>query len=238
MILFPYLNAIDLVIFLQVSKACYALLDVRSKHCVNFQILFREWGIELTTQEVEETFISTSRTLQKAKNWVIPISITKSKHIIPENSGLLITGTVMIPNIKQITVKSEEEIKNLRINHVSWGFFSVGFNLNDGQKCLAGTLFSNSHTFDPAKKITKVECIINRNEKNIIRINFYSYNQRICKVELESSNVRNNIKKNGGRREIFLIADDEQLIGCELDHTKFYFRGVTWIKIKMQKMGA
>ena len=54
----------------------------------------------------------------------------------------------MIPNIKQIAVKSEEEIKNLRINFVKWGFLSIGFNLNDGQECLAGTEFSNSHTFD------------------------------------------------------------------------------------------
>ena len=33
-----------------------------------------------------------------------------------------------------------------------------------------------------------------------------------------------------GRREVFEIADDEQLIGCELDHDKDLFVGVTWIK--------
>ena len=42
------------------------------------------------------------------------------------------------------------------------------------------------------------------------------------------------VKKNGGRSETFEIADDEQLIGCELYHTSFDFLGVTWIKWKFK----
>ena len=37
----------------------------------------------------------------------------------------------------------------------------------------------------------------------------------------------------GKRREIFDIADNEQLIGCELDHNWTYYLGVTWLKIKL-----
>jgi hypothetical protein len=46
------------------------------------------------------------------------------------------------------------------------------------------------------------------------------------------------VKKYGGRVETFEIADDERLIGAELacvvnDDGKDYFKGVTWIKMKV-----
>ncbi len=49
------------------------------------------------------------------------------------------------------------------------------------------------------------------------------------------------VKKFGGRVEVFEIAEDEQLIGCELDEINpeydggdnDYFKSVTWIKIKL-----
>jgi hypothetical protein len=37
----------------------------------------------------------------------------------------------------------------------------------------------------------------------------------------------------GGRREVFVIADDEQLIGCELDHNDDSFLGLSWLKWKI-----
>jgi hypothetical protein len=46
------------------------------------------------------------------------------------------------------------------------------------------------------------------------------------------------VKEYGGRVEVFEIAEDEQLIGCELhemtyDNGNSDFVGVTWIKIKL-----
>ncbi len=46
------------------------------------------------------------------------------------------------------------------------------------------------------------------------------------------------VKKFGGRVEVFEIAENEQLIGCELDECTdengyYHFGGVTWIKIKL-----
>ena len=41
------------------------------------------------------------------------------------------------------------------------------------------------------------------------------------------------VKKYGERKEIFSIADDEQLIGCKLDIAWDYFEGVTWFKMKL-----
>ena len=41
------------------------------------------------------------------------------------------------------------------------------------------------------------------------------------------------MKAMGGRVEVFDIAEDEQLIGCELDSDKDYFLGVKWIKMRL-----
>ncbi len=72
-----------------------------------------------------------------------------------------------------------------------------------------------SHTFDPNKKITKVECIIHKDEDCIIRMNFYSGQERLVQV-LESDDWF--VKQYGKRVESFEIAYDEQLIGCELTY--------------------
>ena len=42
------------------------------------------------------------------------------------------------------------------------------------------------------------------------------------------------IKAYGGRVEVLDIAEDEQLIGCELDQIRSFFRGVTWVKMKIR----
>ena len=113
---------------------------------------------------------------------------------------------------------------------------TIGFTLNDGQTCKAGTEDCNkSHSFDPTKKITKIEVIIYKHEKMIMQINFYHHQQRLVKVGYGDGGV----KTWGGRVELFEIADDEQLIGCKLNETKvrsgdIYFCGVTWLTMKIR----
>ena len=89
--------------------------------------------------------------------------------------------------------------------------------------------FESSHTFDPSKKITKIECILGKNEQKIRQINFYHHEERLAKVGL----LDGDLKMRAGRREVFEIADDEQLIGCDLDYCKNRLRGVTWMKWKI-----
>ena len=69
-----------------------------------------------------------------------------------------------------------------------------------------------SHTFDPSKKITKIEHVI-QNENRILRINFYSGKEKLVMVGFDNERVKFN-----ARIEEFVIGEDEQLIGCELDH--------------------
>ena len=77
-VLFSLLNPKGLAKFIRLNKNCKQLLDPRSKYCVNFQVLFEAWGIQLTPGDVGETLISTARALQVAAKCIILKSITKS----------------------------------------------------------------------------------------------------------------------------------------------------------------
>ena len=63
-----------------------------------------------------------------------------------------------------------------------------------------------------------------------MQINFYRNEVRIVKVGATDDNM---IYKTD-RREIFEIADDEQLIGCELDLDEMkHYCGMMWLKMKI-----
>ncbi len=159
-----------------------------------------------------------SRALQLAAKLFILKSIVKSKRIIPNNLVEDITGTVVLSDMLSLAKRSLEELRKLRIIKVKWigiATYSLGFTLSDGQTCKAGRNgFSERHTFDPAKKITKVECIISNSENSILQTNFYHKEERLVAVGWDDENV----KKFGLRKEVFEITDNEELIGCELDH--------------------
>jgi hypothetical protein len=72
--------------------------------------------------------------------------------------------------------------------------------LSNGESCTAGSYYklANSHTFEPNKKITKVEVIIWIDESYIYKINFYSGKERIVSVGKADDAY---VKKYGGRRE-------------------------------------
>jgi hypothetical protein len=71
-----------------------------SKHCINYEVVFAEQGIQLTHAEVEETKISISRALQVLAKYVILKSITKSQRIIGAKRLNHITGSVYLPEIQ------------------------------------------------------------------------------------------------------------------------------------------
>ena len=92
------------------------------------------------------------------------------------------------------------------------------FTFNDGQKCKAGTEYGSdeeSHFFDPTKKITKIETFIDTDERSILQIHFYHHEERLVMAGKEISKVMRAVFV--GRKEVFEIAEDEQLIGCELE---------------------
>ena len=74
-----------------------------------------------------------------------------------------------------------------------------------------------------------IETIINKGEYSILQINFYHHQQRLVAVGGWGDQ---GVKLLGGRREVFEIADDERLIGCELDFNKKCFCGVAWFKMQ------
>ena len=113
--------------------------------------------------------------------------------------------------MKEIYNKNLQELSQLKITQVMWyGTHTLQLKLSDGQTCTVGKQPVNrSHTFDPAKKITRVECIIKEDVYYVFQINFYHHTERLVAVGYDSDID----KQSGGRREVFEIADDEQLIG-------------------------
>ena len=77
-VLLPFLKIIELVRFCRLNKACYYLM----KAIVNFKVLFKSQGLNLTTTQWEETLISASIALQVAAKYLMLKSITKSQRII------------------------------------------------------------------------------------------------------------------------------------------------------------
>ena len=198
---------------------------------------FKAWGICLSPAEVEETRILLSRALQVALKYKKIKSIVKSHRIIPKEVINNLISKVIFPDMSTLAKQNRQELKNLIITQVHWDKnCSLGLTLNDDKSCKAGTVVcNNSHTFDPTKKITRVEVIIEKFERSIVQINFFSGEERLVAVGLFDDYD----KSWGGRRETFEMAADEQLIGCELDHGTScsrkgdYFIGVTWLKWKI-----
>jgi hypothetical protein len=61
---------------------------------------------------------------------------------------------------------------------------TLAFTFSDAQRCEAGqwplTLF---YVFDPARKITRIECVMDWDENVILQIHFYHNAERLVVVE-------------------------------------------------------
>ena len=146
---------------------------------------------------------------------MIENSITKSKRIIGNLAVRQVEGSMTVPNLKKIA--SFEDLRQFRITQMeSYSTLTLGFRLNDGQTCKAGSYhdFTSRFIFESEKKITRIEHIIQKNETIILRINFYNQQQRLVKVGCTDDS---SVADVSGRREVFEIAEDEQLIGCKID---------------------
>ncbi len=128
-----------------------------------------------------------------------------------------------------LTKKTFEELKNLNITKIEaymYGIATFGMTLSDGSACKAGTAYPNYNTcfiIDPTKPIAKIEMIMQIEETILGQINFFDKNGgNLCKIGVDGNAT--------GRRETFVIAENERLIGCEIDYGKNYVSGITFIK--------
>ena len=142
-----------------------------------------------------------------------------------------------VPDMPTLENKNVSELRNLTVTQIKWSKpDALSLTLSDDQSCEARRRFggfTDSHTFDPAKKITKIEVIIHKYDSDILSIDFYHYHQALVSVKYSDDWY---IEDYRGRVEVFNIADDEQLIGCKLDKisSNNSFKGVTWIKIQVK----
>ena len=155
-------------------------------------------------------------------------SITRSSQIIGTKAVLLVKSTVNAPKMLDIANKSVLELRSLKISQVQWwSNGTLGFTLNDGQSCKAGTFSDLIKTHVFSEKINKIEVIIDKYEERISEINFHCQKQELVKLRWSYD---------AGRKVVFEISADEQLIGCELHkESNGNFRGLTWLKMRMIK---
>ncbi len=131
---------------------------------------------------MEETLISPSRALQVPEKYMMINSVSYSQDIIPKQVAT--TSGPSFPAVNMLANKNLQDLVSMRLTQVKWSAITtLGFTFQNGQTCKAGVEnFQKSHTFDPAKKITKIECIINQYEKFISQINFYHNQERLLSV--------------------------------------------------------
>ena len=109
------------------------------------------------------------------------------------------TSTFSVPSLQLVdNMKCRHNLRYLTLRKVQWSTnWSIGFTISNGQSFRAVSKydFRNSHTFDPDKKIRKVEVTLWKDESGIAKINFHSLQEIL--VSVGSSN------SDGGRVEKF-----------------------------------
>ena len=98
--------------------------------------------------------------------------------------------------------------------------------LSDSSTCKAGASYQCNKNFDikETTKICKIDVWILNDESCILEIIFYDdKNNIIKKLGSEYEQLR-------GRKETFLIAENERLIGCELEYDTNNLWGITFLK--------
>ena len=143
----------------------------------------------------------------KDKKSIIDKCVIRSNRMAPKIQAKFVKSVAAVPEMGIIDVKSFKEVKNLRVTQVFWnGSQALGLAFNDGSACKAGTSgFKHQHTFDPAKKITKIVCIIHKDEWYILQIHFY-HNEEVLVVVGSPDWF---VEEWAGRKEEFEIAEDE-----------------------------
>jgi hypothetical protein len=138
-------------------------------------------------------------------------------------------GKIVFPDMAILTKKTFKELKNLNITKIEAYvncINTLGMTLNDGSACKAGTACPNYNTsfnIDPTKPIAKIEMIMRGEEHILGQINFFDKNgDNLYKIGADCYAT--------GRRETFLIGENERLIGCEIDYGARYVSGITFIK--------
>ena len=88
-----------------------------------------------------------------------------------------------LPDVEKLASKNLKDLRNLTISQVRWRYIdSFEFTLTDGlsAKCQYPVVPYESHTFNPAKKITRIECIMDLSEEYTYQINFFHHEERLA----------------------------------------------------------
>ena len=82
--------------------------------------------------------------------------------------------------------------------------------------------YNNCFEINETKHICMIEIIFTKEEQFLGQIIFFDKDGTLYKLGSDGNAT--------GRKETFQIAENERLIGCELDHGNNYVMGITFIK--------
>ncbi len=82
---------------------------------VNFELLFKAWGLNLSPAELEETKISAFRALEMAAKHNVLNSMVYSKQIIGKNRLSFVKSTTSLPDVQKLS-NDVTKLRNLTMH--------------------------------------------------------------------------------------------------------------------------
>ena len=151
----------------------------------------------------------------------------RSKHYVVADPCLPWKEKVVSPGLDEPI----EKLKTTRVTKIQaynngHNISSIGVVLNDGRSCKAGEReFNESYDFDQSSKLKEIEIIYHGNDNCIGLMLFHHQDGSIKQLGPDCY-------KSSGRRDKFVLREDEQLIGVELDVDKYNDAvGITFITL-------
>jgi hypothetical protein len=140
----------------------------------------------------------------------------RSKHYVVANPSLPWKEKVVSPGLDEPIEKLETtRVTKIQAHSNCYSIYSIGFVLNDGRSRRAGKEELNeSYDFNQSSKLKEIEIIYGKNERHIGLMLFHHQDGSIKQLGPD-------YYKYSGRRDKFVLREDEQLVGVELNVNKY-----------------
>ena len=151
----------------------------------------------------------------------------RSKDYVVANPETPLRVNVVSPGLDEPIEKLKiTRVTKIQVHNGGELILSIGVVLNDGRSCKAGHRELNeSYDFNQSSKLKEIEIIYSSNDDVIGLMLFHHQDGSIKQLGPD-------YHKSSGRRDKFVLREDEQLIGVELDVDKYDNAvGITFITL-------
>ena len=141
----------------------------------------------------------------------------RSKHYVVAKPDLPWKEKVVSPGLDEPIEKLKTtRVTKIQVHNNRYDILSIGVVLNDGRSCKAGHGGDSNENYDfnQSSKLKEIEIIYSTYENMIGLMLFHHQDGSIKQLGGDKY-------KSSGRRDKFVLREDEQLIGVELDCNKY-----------------